>query len=451
MRLTIFQILAFTFFFSSSLAGSLHGSVARANHHAIANRSVFDGGDSAELTKRSQQKYVFMHHIVGNTYPYTQQDWASDIQQIQAMGVDAIALNLGSDSWELSQVAKAYAAAQALGTNFKLFISFDFTAMSCTLSNIVNIANTYRNHPNQFKYNGQTFISSYEGACLGNAGWQSLKAQTNGYVMPFISGLEGKFNQWPALDSWYCWGCAWPQGDYDKNTADDQYYISQLGSRYAATISGWQYTHFSYKNWYLRGDDWLINSRWNELFSMRNELTFVEMITWNDYGESDYFGPIKGAQPAGTTWATGFPHIEWFKMSQYYITAFKTGAYPAITKDIIYHWARPHPRAATASHDPLPRPTGYNWADDDMYAAVFATSKATVILQCGSSSSTFTVNPGVTTLKIPLAAGKMTVKMVRNGQTIINNTPPDYTYTTTPATYNYNAWVGCATTSGSTC
>ena len=39
-------------------------------------------------------------------------------------------------------------------------------------------------------------------------------------------------------------------------------------------------THFSFKNWYLRGDDWLINSRWEELISMRNELTFVEMVTW---------------------------------------------------------------------------------------------------------------------------------------------------------------------------
>ena len=67
-----------------------------------------------------------------------------------------------------------------------------------------------------------------------------------------------------------------------------------------------------------------------------------------------------------------------------------------------------------------------------MYAAVFATSKATVTLQCGSSSSTFTVNPGVNKLKIPLAPGKMTVKMVRNGQTIINETPSDYTYVLKP-------------------
>jgi len=67
-----------------------------------------------------------------------------------------------------------------------------------------------------------------------------------------------------------------------------------------------------------------------------------------------------------------------------------------------------------------------------MWAAVFATSGATVTLQCGSSSNTFTVTPGVTKLKIPLAAGKMTVQMVRNTETIINYTPDGYTYVTNP-------------------
>ena len=69
-----------------------------------------------------------------------------------------------------------------------------------------------------------------------------------------------------------------------------------------------------------------------------------------------------------------------------------------------------------------------------MWAAVFATAEATVTLQCGSSSSTFTVNKGVNQLKIPLAAGQMTVKMVRNGKTIINETPPssEYTYNLHP-------------------
>jgi glucan endo-1,3-alpha-glucosidase len=84
-----------------------------------------------------------------------------------------------------------------------LFFSFDFTAMSCTLSNFVDIINQYADHPNQFKINGKPMISSFEGGCLGNSGWASLKSQTNGYTMPFISSLEGTFPQWPALDSWY--------------------------------------------------------------------------------------------------------------------------------------------------------------------------------------------------------------------------------------------------------
>lgn len=50
------------------------------------------------------------------------------------------------------------------------------------------------------------------------------------------------------------------------------------------------------------------------------------------------FGPIKGIQPEGTTWATHFPHTAWFDLSAYYITAFKTGKYPAITvRHFFYH------------------------------------------------------------------------------------------------------------------
>ena len=100
-----------------------------------------------------------------------------------------------------------------------------------------------------------------------------------------------------------------------------------------------------------------------------------------------------------------------------------------------------------------------------MWAAVFATAKASVTLQCGGSSSTFSVTPGVNKLKIPLAPGTMTVKMIRNGRTVIEGTSQNYTYVLNPVTCaffffqiglvfiynsnicfldNYNAWVGSA-------
>ncbi|KAF9484188.1 hypothetical protein BDN70DRAFT_181683 [Pholiota conissans] len=434
-------LLASSTAFATSDASSIRH---RRNWSTFSNRTVLLPEDPVELQKRDGSKYVFMHHIVGNTYPYTYADWLDDMVKISAKGIDAIALNIGSSDWQRTQVSTAYQAAKDSGTGIKLFYSFDLTEMPCDLGDLVARVNLYASHPNQFKVNGKVMISSYSGDCLGQSGWASLKAQTNGYLMPFIWGLEGQFNQWSALDSWYCWGCAWPQGNYPKNTDDDNYYISQLGTKYATTISGWMYTHLSSKNFYLRGDDWLIVSRWEQLMQMRNTLTFVEMVTWNDWGESDYFGPFKGAQPTGTFYAQDYPHTAWFDLSEYYIKAFQTGSYPAITSSKIYFWARPHPAGASASGDSLGKPTGWDWTEDSMWAAVYSTASATVILKCGSSSSSFSVGAGVSKLKIPLAAGKMTVQMIRNGQTIINYTPTDYTYVTNPVQYNYNAWVGSA-------
>jgi glucan endo-1,3-alpha-glucosidase len=100
-------------------------------------------------------------------------------------------------------VDTAYQAAKDSGTGIQLFYSFDLTAMPCALDDLVARVNRYAAHPNQFKVNGKVLISSYSGDCLGASGWASLKAQTNGYLMPFIWGLEGQFTQWSALDSWY--------------------------------------------------------------------------------------------------------------------------------------------------------------------------------------------------------------------------------------------------------
>ncbi|PBL02957.1 hypothetical protein ARMGADRAFT_1042537 [Armillaria gallica] len=441
MRVTL--LLFIPLFSALSVLGHFsqrsHGSLSSA--HKAKRIPVPAGNDTLE--KRDNTKYIFMHHANCWKYPYTQSDWADDIARIGANSVDALALNIGNDDWQLSRIQDAYAA--AVGTNMKLFISFDYTAFACDVSKTINYINQFKNHPNQFYYNGKVMVSSYSGDCLGTGGWQTIQSSTNAYLMPFIWGLEGSFGS-------TCWGCAWPQGNYDKSIGDDQYYLGQLGSRYATTISMWIFTHYSWanKNFYLRGDDWLIANRWEQLISMRDQLTFVEMVTWNDYGESDYFGPFKGAQPDGTYWAENFPHTVFYDLSQYYMTAFKTGSYPAITQDVIYYWARPHPYAANANADSLGKPTGWDWTTDNLWALVFATSSASVTLQIGGSSQTFSVGAGVTKLSIPMDYGQITVKMVKNSQTVIDKTATDFTYVANPSQYNYNAYAGAATASGTT-
>ncbi|KAJ3726566.1 glycosyl hydrolase family 71-domain-containing protein [Lentinula raphanica] len=406
-----------------------------------------DALQPAPLEKRDGTKYVFMHHV-RSEYPYVYNDWLNDVKQISAMGVDAVALNIGSDVWQWDRVVDAYNAAAASGTGLKMFISFDYTSFVCDNGYATtNWTNYFANYSAQFKVDGKTFISTYGGGydCLGVANWKTVKANTNGYLMPFFWDSENTFKtDWAFLDSWYCWGCAWPQGDWDKNVD-----IQQLGAgRYATTVSGWFFTHLTSKNFYLRGDDWLLPNRWDQLFQLRDQLTFVEMVTWNDYGESDYFGPFEGAQPAGTYWAQNYPHTAWINLSKYYITAYKTGTYPTITQDVVYWWCRPHPALATATSDSLGRPTGYDWADDYLWAVAFCSSTCTVTLTLGTSTQTFSnLAYGVNKLKLPMAVGTVGIKMVKSSTTVINASPTGFSVIATPSQYNYNVFVGAETAS----
>jgi glucan endo-1,3-alpha-glucosidase len=45
--------------------------------------------------------------MVGNTFPYTVQDWVDDVNLAHSAGIDAFALNIGSDSWQPQKVADA--------------------------------------------------------------------------------------------------------------------------------------------------------------------------------------------------------------------------------------------------------------------------------------------------------------------------------------------------------
>ena len=167
-------------------------------------------------------------------------------------------------------------------------------------------------------------------------------------------------------------------GGSDLTTSSDVQYMNALGSKeYMPAVSPFFYTHFGAnswnKNWLYRSDDWLYCTRWEQIISMRGSVHMTEILTWNDYGESSYIGPIEGALPAGSdAWVDGFDHTALAPLTNYYATAFKTGNYPSISQDQIIMWSRPHPHDATASNDGAGQPTGWQNTDDNLYAVVLA-------------------------------------------------------------------------------
>ena len=52
--------------------------------------------------------------------------------------------------------------------------------------------------------------------------------------------------------------------------------------------------------------------------------------------------------------------LAWLDLMQYYISAYKTGSYPAIGKDRIFLWGRLYPAGADAP-DGVGRPDNWQW------------------------------------------------------------------------------------------
>lgn len=78
------------------------------------------------------------------------------------------------------------------------------------------------------------------------------------------------------------------------------------GKIYMAGVSPWFFTHFNYKNWIYKSET-LWTTRWEQIAALQPQL--VEIISWNDFGESHYLGPVKGAMPSGSDrWVIGYDH-----------------------------------------------------------------------------------------------------------------------------------------------
>jgi glucan endo-1,3-alpha-glucosidase len=403
--------------------------------------------------------------MVGNTYPYAVADWRTDIDKAVAYGIDGFALNMGSDWWQPNRIADAYTAAQQSGSGFKMFLSLDMTVMSCNswsdAATLVNLVQRWANHPNQAKHNGKALVSTFAGSdCTfgmgSNYGWQQAFVNelanqgTPIFFIPSIFSDPSTFQSNTWMDGELNWNSAWPMGSDDLDTSSDWNYINQLGGKeYMAAISPFFFTHFGAnswnKNWLYRSDDWLYATRWEQLIAMRDQVKSLEILTWNDYGESSYIGPIHGALPAGSeTWTYGFDHESINVLTNYYSAAFKTGVYPAITKDQIVMWQRPHPRAATASNDGAGRPTGWDRTDDQLYAVVLTTGPADVTLTSGSNSQTYSVAGGLTKLKIDSGFGSISGKIVRDGNAVASYASAGFSYVAQPLTYNFNYYLGAS-------
>ncbi|KAH9473953.1 hypothetical protein Pst134EA_001009 [Puccinia striiformis f. sp. tritici] len=433
----------------------------------------------ARLDSHSPPKLVFAHFITGLTFNYSRSDWSSQCALAASHGIDAFALNVGSpDEWQLQQVKNAFEAADAVktttGTSFKLFLSLDMSVIQ-TAEDVTTWVTSFVPLSAQLLIEGRPLISTFSGENnkLGgvdlSAGWNAalkgplarLSPPLNALFIPAWSGLDPNtaVSNNPVVDGIMTWN-SWPSGSESTNTINDyEFQTNAKASQklYMAGVSPCFFTHYEDKNWIYRSDDNLYISRWMKLISMPNPPDFIQIISWNDYGESHYIGPKLGTPPTGTTWLDGFDHQSWLKMSDYYIKWYKTGARPTIEEDTVHFNYRPHSVNAIATSDRLPQPTNASLSADAIYASTYLTSssKATQLrIRIGDMQQSFTniTKSEVNTFTAPWnghtgrvevalldSSGKELMK--RHGEVPINNDIKRYNF-------NYAAGILSKETSG---
>ncbi|KDQ10474.1 glycoside hydrolase family 71 protein [Botryobasidium botryosum FD-172 SS1] len=430
---------------------------------AVQNSTVIE-------SRQSSDKLVFAHFMIGIVANRgSPRDYDSDMQRAKAIGIDAFALNIGTDPYTDQQLDLAYQSAADNG--LKVFISFDFNWYhdNSDGTRVGQKIAQYANRPAQLRVDNKVFASSFAGDALDVNAMRNAVGQAVFFVPNFHVG-QANFNNLDGAFNWMGWQSngnnkAPQPGRTVTVQQGDNDYIRALGSKpYMAPVSPWFFTHFGpevpySKNWVFPGD-LLWYNRWKDLLNVKPR--FIEIVTWNDYGESHYIGPLSSPHndDGGSKWVNDMPHGGWLDMAIPFIKAYKAGATdvtPYITNEQIIYWYRPTPKnlncdstdttmvgANNASGNYFQgRPNGWETMNDRVFVVPLLKQAGTVTVNSGGTIYNFNAPAGASAFAVDFALGSQSFTLTRNGQTVLSATSLKQITNTCPCgLYNFNPYVG---------
>ncbi|TAQ89712.1 hypothetical protein B7494_g1977 [Chlorociboria aeruginascens] len=407
------------------------------------------------VTLIAAQKYVFAHVVVGTASAHTVSTWANDIALASAARIDAFALNIAYPDPNIpTQVSNAFAAAASLNSTFKLFFSFDYlgggqawpaTSPSQSSQDGDSVAwylQKYGSNPAYFQYSDKNtstskpFVSTFEGVDNIND-WAPNGAIRSAvgdvYFVPNwgslgTSGISTNLNNMQGFFSWDMW----PNGANDMNS-------SSGGDG---------------KKWIWRGDD-LWHERWQQVVEVNPD--FVEIVTWNDFAEGHFIGPVYSPSEIAVgsdVYLQNITHQSWLSFVPYYISLYKGTSY-YIPHDMTQFWYRLAPAAAgdscgvtgnTAAQQQTEMPPAQMIKDAIFFSALLQSAAQVQLSIGGQVVATENGVQGINhwSQEFGQNVGAVELSVSRGGQVVNSTTGPPITSNSILANgcSNYNAWVG---------
>ncbi|TGJ66007.1 hypothetical protein EYR41_009936 [Orbilia oligospora] len=424
-----------------------------------------------QLEKRqTTDRLVFAHFMIGIVSNRgSPADFDDDMKRAKALGIDAFALNIGVDPYTDAQLNLAYQSAANNG--MKVFISFDFNWYHTNQAvEVANKIKQYMNLPAQLYVENKVFVSSFAGDGLDVPALRANVGKEIFFAPNFHPEMGTNFGTIDGALNWM----AWPNNGNNKAPTvgrhvsvqeGDQAYIRALaGKPYIAPVSPWFFCHFGpevpySKNWVFPSD-LLWYDRWVEILTLGPR--FIEVVTWNDYGEAHYIGPLSSSHTddGSSKYVNDLPHGGWMDMAKPFIAAYKAGATSVdsfIQDEQVVYWYRPTPRAlncdatdtcmVTADNSSgnyfMGRPNGWETMEDSVFVVSLLKSPATLIINSGNNQKVFNAPAGTSSYTVPMGVGAQSFLLARNNQVVFAGTSSkDIIDTCVCGIYNFNPYVG---------
>ncbi|KAH8750767.1 alpha-1,3-glucanase [Diaporthe sp. PMI_573] len=398
-------------------------------------------------------------------------DYDTDMRQAKDLGIDAFALNIGTDEFTEKQLGYAYES--AANNDIKLFISFDFNWFSPAndAAKVGQMIATYSNQTAQLKVDGKVFASSFAGDGLDVSAVKSAAGMDVFFAPNFTPDETPDANSIEGALNWI----AWPNNGANKAPThdvrvsvvegDDKYHNWLAGAKsYIAPISPWFSTHYgaevSYSKNFIFPSDLLWYERWTSV--LERSPPFVEIITWNDYGESHYIAPLSSQHEddGASKWVNDMPHDGWRDLAKPFIAAYKAGSKSVneyIKDDKIIYWYRPTPRTVNCDSTDNTMKAGNNdsgnyfngkpngWEDmqDSVFVVSLLKSAGSIDVTSGNNTKTFNAPAGASSFKLDMGIGQQKFSLTRDSKQVFSGTSRRNITDTCPCgLYNFNAYVG---------
>ncbi len=376
------------------------------------------------------EKRVFAHYMLCcGSFGRSVKAAERDIHLAQDMGLDGFALNAGGWDANYREAAAAmFAAAERLGTGFRLFFSAD---MCCKLTadDIRDMVTTYGKRPTYFRKDGRVVLSTFAGEEAGAEFWRHdvlMPLRDAGFEVFFVPAFYPvtlgalpalEVAHWrPLVDGHFRFRPdSIPFGPHSSIAANEAYAkaLAAAGKLFLAGYSpfywGTEQTSAG-RRYFEYGGGRGTDRQWRSIIGVQDP-EWVEIVTWNDFNESYLIAPQDDDH--------GFykPHLAFVELNRYFIHWFKTGVRPTITKDALFYFYRTHGKRLAAPADPLGPVTHLvGDAQDAIYLTAALTAPAELRVTSGSTTSAHRLDAGMTHVAVPFSAGAQHFELWRGGR-----------------------------------